>query len=480
MNKTIEKDLLSLFETQTGHKAHDIQPLPLAGSNRSYYRITGNGQSIIGTHNPDLQENRAFFAFSRHFSEKKVPVPLLLNVVEADGLYLQEDLGTQALFGHMMQERAAGRFPVEMYKKTLKELVKLQTEGVKDWDTSYCYPCARFDKQAMLWDLNYFKYYFLRPAYIPYEEHILEKDFHTLADFLLQADSHYLMHRDFQARNVMLHEGNPYFIDFQGGRLGALQYDLASILYQAKANISPEIRQELIDYYLDELSAIMPVDRDAFMIHLHGFILIRTLQVLGAYGFRGIFEGKPHFLESIPYAIDNLDWLLNHTELPIEIPHLLGCVEKMIEAKDRWKHPDKAGDSPLEVTITSFSYLKDGIPEDTSGHGGGFVFDCRALHNPGRYEPYKKLTGRDQEVITFLKKNSEIDAFLSNVYQLVDNSVETYLKRGFDHLAIHFGCTGGQHRSVYSADSLTKYLRHKYGVKVNLTHIAQERKGWVN
>lgn len=483
MEREKELHLRQLFETWSGEPVTNIRPLPPSGSYREYYRLSSSGYQAIGVYNADRKENIAFLEFTRHFLKKGLSVPKVYGEQLEHNVYLLQDLGNTTLFSHLASQRINGEFPRDLipwYKKTLESLLKIQVEAGKDLNYTHCYPRDSFDKQSMMWDLNYFKYYFLKLAKIPFDEQLLEDDFHRFCDYLLEADCTHFLYRDFQARNIMLHDDEPYFIDYQGGRRGALQYDLASILYQAKANIPHEIRYELLRHYLDVLEGLMPVDQDAFIQHFYGYVLIRHMQVLGAYGFRGFFERKNHFLESIPFALKNLSWILEHANFPVELPHLFSVLKGLTESEYLQKFtPKPSMQSPLTVRIQSFSY-KSGIPQDPSGHGGGFVFDCRAIHNPGRYEPYKKLTGRDPEVITFLKRKSNIDEFLAHIFSIVDPAVENYIERNFDHLMISFGCTGGQHRSVYSADCLAKHLKNKYNIEIVLAHIEQEKKGWVN
>ena len=484
MNLQIKDHLTALFESWAGEAHNTFQALPPSGSNREYYRISGPSKTAIGVYNFDEKENRAFLSFTRHFLTKDLPVPDIYGENLDKGIYLLQDLGDQTLFNFLAQNRVNGKFPdnvVDNYKKSIETLIKFQVEAGKDLDYSVCYPRDSYDKQSMLWDMNYFKYYFLKLARIHFDEQLLEKDFHTFSDYLLQENCQYFIYRDFQARNIMLKDGDPFFIDYQGGRRGALQYDLASILFQAKANIPHSVREELLNHYLDKLVGVVDVNREEFIQYFYAYVLIRQIQVLGAYGFRGFFERKAYFLESIPFAVDNLKWILSKISLPVEIPSLMSVFKQITEAKHLLKYRREEKDNKsLTVKITSFSYKKGGIPEDPSGNGGGFVFDCRAIHNPGRYAPYKKLTGRDPEVIAFLKRESKIDQFLSEAYSLVDNAVENYLERGFDHLMVNFGCTGGQHRSVYSADCMAQHLERKYRVNVKLNHIEQEKKNWVN
>ncbi len=360
---------------------------------------------------------------------------------------------------------------VHEYRKVLRILPKIQIAGGSDLDYSVCYPREAFDKQSMMWDLNYFKYYFLKLAKIPFDEQELEDDFQAFSDYLLSAPSDFFLYRDFQSRNVMLKDGEVFFIDYQGGRRGALQYDLASLLYDGKADIPQAIRNELFHFYLAELEDYMDVDEKQFTSFFYGFVLIRIMQAMGAYGFRGFYEKKEHFLKSIPYAIKNLEGLLPELKLPVELPHLTHVLALLTQSEKL----KEIGQSPrnLTIRITSFSYKK-GIPADPSGNGGGFVFDCRALNNPGRHPEFKNLTGRDLAVQEFLEQKSEMEWFLQPVKALVDQSVKNYLDRGFSHLAVNFGCTGGQHRSVYAAEKLAAHLRNNFQVNVVLIHREQQ------
>ncbi|NRB65187.1 MAG: phosphotransferase [Saprospiraceae bacterium] len=476
----IEKQLAVLFEEWAGEATTLILPLAPSGSDRVYYRLQGQKKSAIGTYAPDSREQNAFISFSRHFHEKELPVPQVY--AEHDKVYLQEDLGATTLYSYLLQK--GDYFPdylVCIYKQVVEQLAHLQIMGGQGLDYTCCFPKESFDKQSMFWDFNYFKYHFLLPSKAGYDELALDRDFNTLADFLLAADASHFMLRDFQSRNIMVKEGKPFFIDYQGGRRGALQYDLASLLYQAKANIPPDIRQELLSHYLDIAQQLKPIDRDSFIQFYYGFVLIRCIQVLGAYGFRGLYERKAHFLKSIPFALRNIKWLEEHTAIFDHLPELKRALnhiiaEKIYEPFDKIK----GSSSLLTVKVTSFSYKKEGIPQDMSGNGGGFVFDCRFIHNPGRYEPYKKLTGRDEEVITFLKRHSSMDHFLNHVFLIVDEAVENYIDRSFTNLMVNFGCTGGQHRSVYAADQLAEHLTEKYGVAIILDHVEQQKKNWQN
>jgi len=351
-------------------------------------------------------------------------------------------------------------------------LPRFQIEAGRDLNYKVCYPRASFDRQSIAWDLNYFKYYFLRLAAIPFNEQALEDDFARLAKFLLTAAHDYFLYRDFQSRNVMWREGSPFFLDYQGGRKGALQYDIASLLYDAKADLPPELRQQLLDHYLDRLAGLLPLARHQFLHHYHAYVYVRIMQALGAYGFRGYYEGKAHFLQSVPYALKNLRWLLANVELPIALPAVMEAFRSMVDSEKlqgRTSEPEN-----LTVRIFSFSFHGGGVPKDETGHGGGFVFDARGLPNPGREARFKALTGRDAPVIEYLEQQKSVPRFLDHAASLVDASVSDYQRRGFKNLMVSFGCTGGQHRSVYLAEQLAKYLRGKNGVEVIVRHLELE------
>jgi len=472
----IKEQIISLFETHFNEEVTFFEQLPASGSYREYARLKSANYKVIGAYNQDIKENQAFLEFSAHFRNKNIPVPCIYAVNGALDCYLQEDLGNTTLFDFLSNTRENEGFSskiVDEYKKVLRELPRIQLVAGKDIDYSVCYPREAFDKQSMMWDLNYFKYYFLKLAKIPFDEQRLEDDFQAFSDYLLAVDNNAFLYRDFQSRNVMLKDGKVYFIDYQGGRKGALQYDLASLLYDAKANIPEAEREELLEFYLDELNQYKHVDRSKFKSLFDGYVLIRIMQAMGAYGFRGFYEKKEHFLKSIPFALKNMETLLakNNTVLT-EFSELYKVLKSVTESTFL-KSISPANDR-LTVRISSFSYKK-GIPHDPSGNGGGFVFDCRAIHNPGRYPEYKHLTGKDQQVIEFLEQKSTIASFMNAVTTLVSQSVEVYLSRGFTHLSVNFGCTGGQHRSVYAAEKLAQYLRNNYPVTVVLQHVEQDK-----
>ena len=465
----MNEELRQLYKNCTGHEPETVEALPGAGSNRHYFRLKGN-PTLIGVKGENADENRAFLYLAGHFHKKRLPVPQVYAHSENEMYYLQEDLGDTLLFDAIEKGRLSGTFceyEKELLRKTIRLLPAFQVTGTEGLDFTHCYPQAAFNRRSILWDLNYFKYCFLKATGLNFQEDRLEDNFQAMADVLLQSESSTFMYRDFQSRNVMIKNGKPYFIDFQGGRKGPIYYDVASFLWQAKANYPDDLREELLNEYMDALRTYHPVDEVEFRARLHHFVLFRTLQVLGAYGFRGYFEKKPHFLQSIPYAIVNLRRLLRKT-YP-EYPYLCNVLHKLTEME---QFTDKLRKPALIVRVYSFSYKK-GIPEDTSGNGGGFVFDCRAVHNPGKYDCYKPFTGLDEPVIRFLEEDGEITIFLKHVYALVEASVKRYLERGFTNLTVCFGCTGGQHRSVYSAQHLAEYLHRKFGIQVELTHREQ-------
>lgn len=461
--------LAQLYQSYTGEAPTSIEPLPGAGSNRKYFRLKGK-ESLIGVYGTSTEENRAFIYMARHFSQKGLPVPRILAEAADQSAYLQDDLGDISLFQFIKQGRESGNFSDEetnILKQTIRLLPQIQFEGSKDMDFSYCYPLATFNHRSVLWDLNYFKYCFLKATGLEFQENLLEDDFERMADTLLQIEPQVFMYRDFQSRNIMIREEKPYFIDFQGGRKGPFYYDVASFLWQAKANYPDSLRQELLDEYLDALRPYHAIDKEQFLTTLRHFVLFRTLQVLGAYGFRGYFEKKAHFIQSVPYAIENLCQLLE-TDFP-EYPYLCLMLRKLTELPQFASIRNRR---KLTVRVMSFSYKK-GILEDPSGNGGGYVFDCRAVHNPGKYEQYKQLTGRDKPVIDFLEQDGEILQFLEHVDALADAHVQRFLERGFTNLSICFGCTGGQHRSVYSAEHVAHHLNEKFGVRIRLIHREQ-------
>ena len=465
----IIEELKKLYLSYVGCEPQAIEEMPASGSNRRYFRLLGN-PTLIGVSGESLEENRAFLYMAEHFKQKGLPVPTIYARSENNMFYLQEDLGDTLLFNAIEKGRQTNIFSEEekeLLRKTMRLLPAIQFAGADGMDFSYCHPQAEFNSRSILWDLNYFKYCFLKATGLEFQEDRLEDDFQKMSDVLLRSSSATFLYRDFQSRNVMVKDGEPWLIDFQGGRKGPIYYDVASFLWQAKANYPDELRQELLNEYIQALRKYKPVDEAYFHAQLRHFVLFRTMQVLGAYGFRGYFEKKPHFIQSVPYAIENLRQLLK--EPYPEYPYLTEVLKSLTELK---QFADGLQKRKLTVKVMSFAYKK-GIPEDTTGNGGGYVFDCRAVNNPGKYERYKPFTGLDEPVIKFLEEDGEITTFLEHVYALVDASVKRYIERGFTNLSVCFGCTGGQHRSVYSAQHLAEHLNQKFGVQVNLVHREQ-------
>jgi aminoglycoside/choline kinase family phosphotransferase len=467
-------DLLEkLFEQHFKKPASLVQALQgeLGGSGRRIFRLSNDHVSAIGILYDVRGENTAFVEFSKHFRRHGLPVPEIYAEDLDHGAYLEEDFGDTTLFEFLSKNRVGEKIApqvVEAYRKAIAVLPRFQIEAGRDLDYSVCYPRGSFDRQSINWDLNYFKYYFLRLAGIPFSEQALEDDFDSLTTFLLSANCcNYFLYRDFQSRNIMLNNGEPFFLDYQGGRKGALQYDVASLLYDAKADLPPELRQQLLDLYLEKLGGFIDVDSEAFLHYYYAYVYVRILQALGAYGFRGFYERKTHFLQSVPYALKNLRWLLHNVKLPIALPTLMEAFNSMLASEMLQGLASEAEN--LTVRIMSFSFHR-GMPKDESGHGGGFVFDGRSLPNPGREERFKPLTGKDAPVIDYLKQQESVHQFMASVMSLVDASVSEYQRRGFKSLMVSFGCTGGQHRSVFLAEQLAKRLRGRNGVDVVVRH----------
>jgi len=470
------EELKKLYAETFGEGPDEVQPFPASGSDRHYYRLCGKDASVVGVVGTSVEENRAFFTISEQLLSKGVSVPAVIAVSSDFLNYLQEDLGDESLYDDLASGRRTGAYNEAekvLLKRAVAALPKIQFEGIKGLDISVCYPESEFNSRMVDFDLNYFKYCFLKPSAVDFNEVRLQKDFDLFREDLLEIGPKAFMYRDFQARNVMIRDSWPWFIDFQGGRLGPVHYDLASFVWQARARYGTELRSELVKTYLEAAAPYMPEVSENFAQELRLFVLLRTLQVLGAYGYRGLFEGKRHFVESIPYAIDNLRELLQNG-FP-RYPYLQTVLTALVESGFACKSVCR-GDESLEVEVNSFSFKK-GVPVDLSGNGGGYVYDCRYIRNPGRYERYKNLTGRDAEVIAFIEADGEASAFLKNAYSQVDAHVDRFIERGFTHLQVNFGCTGGHHRSVYCAERLAEHLRARYDVKVILHHKELEAEG---
>lgn len=472
--KKISAGLKHLFLEWSGEPVTSYTPLPDSGSYRKYFRINSENQAAIGAYNHDVKENLAFMSFTKHFRSIGLNVPELYAHNMKAGIYLIQDLGDKTLFSLAEENNTEQLFisnVLNLYKLALKHLIKFQLEGGANLDYSLCYPSKHFDRQSMLWDLNYFKYYFLKLFKIQFDEQHLENDFNRLTEYLLSADTNYFLYRDFQARNILLYDNDLYFVDYQGGREGALQYDVASLLMQAKLNLSSYVRSELLGYYIEKLNKNIKITRQEFFQFYYGYSMIRILQTMGAYGFRGKYEKKIHFIKSIPFALKNIEWLLDTDPFLGKLDELSLILKKIIDNKELIESSTTGLQDKLTVTINSFSY-KNGIPDDYAGNGGGFVFDCRSLNNPGRFESFKNLTGKDIKVITFLERREDAKKFLQDVYSIVDRAVENYSSRDFTNLMVNFGCTGGRHRSVYCAENLRSHLEKNFDVTIKLNHTA--------
>lgn len=464
--------LVRLFAEHFHSLPTRVSPLQgqVGGSGRNIVRLANDTTTAIGILYGVREENFAFLQFSRAFRRNGLPVPQIYEEDLDRGAYLEEDLGDLTLYHFLIGHRKGDEISpevVEAYHRVAAILPRFQVGMKNKINYKACYPRSAFDRQSIAWDLNYFKYYFLRLAGIPFSEQALENDFSRLTKFLLAADRDYFLYRDFQSRNVMLVDGSPYFLDYQGGRKGALQYDIASLLFDAKADLPPELRQQLLDHYLDSLKTFLPIDRGAFLHYYYGYVYVRVMQALGAYGFRGFYESKPVFLQSVPYALKNIRWLLHNAPLPIELPSLMAALTAMLGSE---KLRAIAADSEkLTVRITSFSFHR-GLPKDETGHGGGFVFDARSLPNPGREERFRPLTGREAPIADYLNQQESVQNFVANVISLVDASVNNYQVRGFKNLSVSFGCTGGRHRSVYLAELLAAHLGQRNRLEVVVRH----------
>ncbi|RYF91180.1 MAG: hypothetical protein EOO03_01980 [Chitinophagaceae bacterium] len=472
---SISDKVLALFALHYQEPVLGVDKLPQAGSDRYYFRIYTPNKSFIATYGDNVKENESFIYFSEAFKGKNLSVPEIYHVSDNTCCYIQEDFGTVCLLD-VLEAEGYSPHVYELYKKSLAGLARLQTKGHEGLDYSKCLTNEVFGKQAIMADLLYFKYYFLDALAKPYDKQKLIDDFEALSNYLSHTEYKYFMFRDFQSRNIMVKSDDSVgFIDYQGGMNGAPQYDVASLLWQARANLPDEWKQHLLEDYMNafEEEVGKPIDRDVFSSQYHGYVLIRLLQVLGAYGFRGLFERKAHFLNSIPPALHNLKWFVNNQSVGIAVPEFKKVLDYCIgdDVIEQFTPVQANESTPLRIVINSFSFLKTGYPQDPTNNGGGFVFDMRGILNPGRYEQYKFLTGHDKSVKDFLEQQTKMPEFLNGVYSVLDIAVGNYIKRDFEHLAINFGCTGGQHRSVYAAEAVTRHLRSKFNVNITLTHL---------
>ncbi len=457
-------------------EVEQIVELPSAGSARLYFRVffeNSGHKPVLASFNPEVNENIAQYSFSMHFLKKGLKVPEIYAKDESYRYFLLQDLGDQTMLDAVASMETGEKR--KLYRKVLKQLLRFQTQGIEGLDLDVAWPVKKFGPDNILWDLNYFKYYFIKTHDVFFDELKLETDFRNLSKLLLNANPGFFIYRDFQARNIMIHNGEPWCIDFQGGRKGPLMYDVASLLYQAKANLSEDFRDELSDFYLCELEKQSAGLAKDFKQHYHWFIWFRIMQVMGAYGYRGKLQAKAHFLQSIPNVIKNIKILLEQKPLGDEFAELKSVFMQICDLKEyEINTPDG---KKLQVSINSFAYKKGGYPLDMSGNGGGFAFDCRALPNPGRYKNLKDFTGTDRVVIDFLNEKAETKLFINQAFAMIKQSIDNYLDRGFNNLQINFGCTGGKHRSVYSAEKIAGIIIVNYGesVVVNLRHQQLEK-----
>jgi aminoglycoside/choline kinase family phosphotransferase len=475
---SITDRIKELFATFSPAVINSIDKLPQAGSERQYFRINSSNKSFIATYGANIKENDSFIYFSEHFNKKNLATAQILCINKEKDIYIQEDFGDVSLLNRL-EEQGYVESIYNLYKESLHQLALVQIKGHEELNYKKCLTNTSFGKQAILADLLYFKYYFLDALRRPYDKQKLIDDFEALSNYLSHTEYKFFMFRDFQSRNIMVKEDNTvHFIDYQGGMKGAPQYDVASLLWQAKANLPDEWKHNLLEDYINSFEKIVAetVDRDVFRSQYNGYVLIRLLQVLGAYGFRGLFERKAHFLTSIPLALQNLKWFINNQSIGIAVPEFKKVLEICISdaVMEEFTPVQATAETPLVVTINSFSFIKTGYPKDETINGGGFVFDMRGILNPGRFDDYKHLSGQDKPVKDFLEQQTKMPDFLNSVYSIVDISVEDYIKRGFDPLAINFGCTGGQHRSVYAAEAIARHLRNKFKVKIILEHTNKE------
>jgi aminoglycoside/choline kinase family phosphotransferase len=474
--QSVIDDIKKVFQSFSKDSIISIDKIPQSGSDRIYFRIITDRNSYIATYNTNLKENETFLYFSKHFQQCGCPVPEVFAINKEHSIYIQEDLGDSSLLNEL-EKNGHNDYVYGLFKKTLQSLVQLQIKGDNNLDYDQCITSKEFGKQAIVSDLLYFKYYFLDTLKIPYDKEKLIDDFDAFSTYLSHVDQKYFMFRDFQSRNIMIKDEGVHFIDYQGGMKGALQYDVASLLWQAKAELSDEWKNSLLQYYMTCVEDILekPIDKNQFESQYNGYVLIRLLQVLGAYGFRGLFERKAHFLTSIPLALKNIQWFIANKQVGLSLPEFERLLNLMTadEVINRFEAIKATPATPLIVKINSFSYKITGYPKDETDNGGGFVFDCRSILNPGRIEEFKKQTGRDKPVKDYLEQQTEMPEFLNSIYNIVDIAVENYIERNFDSLMINFGCTGGRHRSVYAADAVARHLRNKYNVKIELNHLEQ-------
>jgi aminoglycoside/choline kinase family phosphotransferase len=437
-----------------------------SASPRQYFRLYAESGTFIGTISNHQKENEAFFYLTDYFRQHGLPVPAILAARPDAGAYIQEDLGDLTL-NALLTEDLNGN--IELVERALEWLIRFQVSGTFGLDYGKCYPNPLFDKQTALWDLHYFKYMFLKLAGIDYDDNTIEQEFNHLLDSIFEDCVTGFMYRDFQSRNIMVRHNMLWFIDYQGGRRGPLPYDAASLLYQSRIDLSDQERERLTALYSSMLQEYFPLQTDVFSLQVKGFAVLRLLQTLGAYGFRGLFEGKEAFRKPIVPAIRNVLHVIGQTTRFLKLEYLTQLLNK---ASERFPETEVVT-RDFTLTINSFSYMQ-GVPKDFTGNGGGFVFDCRALPNPHRDETLRPLNGKDQPIREWLGKKEEVARFLEHCEALVLASADLYISRGFTNLQVNFGCTGGKHRSVFCAEVMAKRIQssgRRLSVKVIHTNI---------
>jgi aminoglycoside/choline kinase family phosphotransferase len=452
-----------------------MKALPVSGSNRQYFRLQvekqGFQKNYMGVFHPESGENKAFYFFTEHFLKSGLKVPPVYAHTADYRYFIVKDLGDETLLNILEKKKTESTDEEieSLYRPVIDDLLDFQLKGIQGLNLEHAFPVAAFSEQAVKWDLNYFKYYFVKSHNLDFDEQKLEADFDAFTRRIMSSEMAFFNYRDFQARNIMRFENQWWYIDFQGGRKGPLAYDLVSLLYQAKANLSEPLRSRLVDYYLKKLEERMPGKAVEVKAHFYDFVYFRLMQVMGAYGFRGLFERKPHFIQSIPLAIESLANQIKIHPVPEALAELKNVFSQIVTLKSEYR-PHEIDKAVLTVSINSFSYKKSGIPRDYTENGGGFVFDCRALPNPGRVEELMNFNGRERPIIAFLEKEPAVLSFKNDIFHLIDQSVDNYRERKFSHLQVNFGCTGGKHRSVFLAEQLGKHLADRAGVKVILHH----------
>lgn len=477
--KNLTSILSDLFTKHFGEKPTDITLIPASGSDRRYVRLSNEQHSVIGAYSPDKKENNTFFYFSQVFAKHHLPVPEVLARSNDKQYYLLQDLGDTSLFDILNRDGFTPETK-ELFKKSIHHLTRFHWLAGKEIDFSLCYAATSFDRSQILSDLLYFKYYFADLLKVQYNKPALLQELEEWSKSLSAVRPQTFMYRDFQSRNVQVNKGEVSFIDYQGGMLGLPQYDLASLLWQARAQMPIDWKNELVNYYFDELKTLPEIPNFNEMEFRKTYlecVLLRILQTLGAYGFRGLLERKPHFIKSIKPALQQLKYFLEtygHIPAFSELRQVLEqLVKPEITAQFDGLDETLLAETKLQIHIYSFSYKK-GLPEDITGHGGGYVFDCRGILNPGRIDAYKTQTGMDAAVKEYLLTQTLMPQFLDNIYATVDISINDYIQRNFDQLSISFGCTGGQHRSVFAAESMAQHIKEKYGIEAKVLHLEQQ------